>query len=151
MADVRACALGCSRGGLTTRLPALTDARVLPVILHLTPGQAHDGKTGLALIGTHGPGLRLLADASYDMVTLRDGMVAWAATAQIKPLARRRPTLALDNTACRRCNRIERLLSKFKNLKSIPTRHGKQDANFLNLFRLASVRIWVASQCFGGL
>ena len=57
----RACALGCSRGGLTTKLHAVTDARGLPVTLPMTPGQAHDGKTGLALIGTLGPGLRLLS------------------------------------------------------------------------------------------
>ena len=54
MADLRACALGPSREGLTTRLHAGTDARGLPVPLYLIPGQAQDGKTGRTLIGPSG-------------------------------------------------------------------------------------------------
>jgi len=69
----------------------VTDARGLPVTLPMTPGQAHDGKTGLALIGTLGPGLRLLADAAYDINALRDMLAAKGAEAQIKPLARCNP------------------------------------------------------------
>ena len=77
----------------------MTDARGLPVTLHLTPEQAYDGKTGLALIRTLGPGQRLLADAAYDMNALRDGLAARGAEAQIKPLARRNPMPAFDKIA----------------------------------------------------
>jgi len=143
LADLRACALGRSRGGLTTKLHAVTDARGLPVTLHLTPGQAHDGKTGLALIGTLGPGLRLLADAAYDMNALRDMLAARGAEAQIKPLTRRKPMPAFDKTAYRRRNRIERFFSKIKQFRAIATRYEKHDENFLNLIRLASIRIWL--------
>jgi transposase len=89
MVALRACAMWRSRGGLTTKLHAVTDACRLPVALHLTVGQAHDGKTGLALIGTLGSGLSLLADAAYDMNALRDVLAARRAEAQIMPLARR--------------------------------------------------------------
>ncbi len=54
----------------------MSDARGLPVTLHLTPGQAHDDKTGQTLIGTLRPGLRLLADAAYDMNALRNVLAA---------------------------------------------------------------------------
>jgi transposase len=135
--------VGRSRGGLTTRLHAVTDARGLPITLHLTPGQAHDGKTGLDLIGTLGPGQRLLADAAYDMNTLRAGLAERGAEAQIKPLARRNPMPAFDRTAYRRRNLIERFFSKLKQFRAIATRYDKHDANFLNLIRLAATRIWL--------
>ncbi len=98
----------------------MTDARGLPVTLHLTPGQAGDGKTGLALIGTLGPGL--LADAAYDMNALRNALAARGAEAQIKPLTRRNPMPAFDRTAYRRRNRIERFFSKIKQFSAIATR-----------------------------
>ena len=37
--------MGRSRGGLTTKIHALVDANGLPVILKLTEGQAHDGRS----------------------------------------------------------------------------------------------------------
>lgn len=111
--------------------------------LHLTPGQAHDGKTGLVLIGTLGPGQRLLADAAYDMNALRVGLAAGGVEAQIKPLPRRNPIPSFDKTAYRRRNRIERLFSKIKQFRAIATRYEKHDANFFNLIRLALTRVWM--------
>ena len=45
VADLRACCMGRSRGGLTTKIHAVTDARGLPITLKLTAGQAHDGRS----------------------------------------------------------------------------------------------------------
>ena len=117
--------------------------RGLPVTLHRTPGQAHDGKTGLALIGTLGPGLRLLADAACDVNALRDVRAAKGAQTRIRPLARRNPMPAFDTTACRRRNRIERFFSKIKPFRAIATGYGMSGENFLNLICLASNRIWL--------
>ncbi len=144
MADLRARALGRSRGGLTTKLHAVTDAKGRPVTLHLTAGQAHDGNTGLGLIGTLQAGQTLLADAGYDQNALREKLAACGAIAQIKPLARRNPTPAFDPKAYQRRNHIERFFSKVKQFRAIATRYEKHDDNFLNLIRLASIRILVA-------
>ena len=43
--------MGRSRGGLTTKIHALTDANGLPVILKLTEGQAHDGRSASDILG----------------------------------------------------------------------------------------------------
>ncbi|GAA5066280.1 hypothetical protein N0B44_03990 [Roseibacterium beibuensis] len=40
MVDLRAVRMGRSRGGLTTKIHAVTDARGLPIALKLTAGQA---------------------------------------------------------------------------------------------------------------
>jgi hypothetical protein len=37
--------MGRSRSGLTTKIHVLADANGLPMMLKLSPGQAHDGKT----------------------------------------------------------------------------------------------------------
>ena len=57
--------MGRSRGGLTTKIHAVTDAYGLPITLKLTAGQAHDGRSADDMLGTVGPGQTLLADAAY--------------------------------------------------------------------------------------
>ncbi len=64
LVDVRARALGRSRGGLTTKLHAVTDARGRPVALRLTAGQASDARSAAGLLDSLGQ--RLIADAAYD-------------------------------------------------------------------------------------
>ena len=54
-ADLRAVCMGRSRGGLTTKIHAVTDARGLPITLKLTAGQAHDGRSADDMLGTVGP------------------------------------------------------------------------------------------------
>ena len=46
--------MGRSRGGLTTKIHALVDANGLPVVLKLTEGQAHDGRSAADMMGTLG-------------------------------------------------------------------------------------------------
>ena len=58
--------MGRSRGGLTTKIHALVDANGLPVVLKLTPGQAHDGKSAADMLDSLGEGDILLADRAYD-------------------------------------------------------------------------------------
>ena len=43
--------MGRSRGGLTTKIHALVDAGGLPILLKLTEGQAHDGRSAEDMLG----------------------------------------------------------------------------------------------------
>lgn len=65
--------MGRSRGGLTTKIHALVDARGLPITLKLTPGQAHDGRSAASMLDTLGGGDVPLADRAYDSDALRLG------------------------------------------------------------------------------
>jgi len=58
--------MGRSRGGLTTKIHALVDAFGLPILLKLTEGQAHDGRSAQDMLGTLGRGDVLLGDRAYD-------------------------------------------------------------------------------------
>lgn len=135
--------MGRSRGGLTTKVHAVTDARGLPITLKLTAGQAHDGRSARDMLGTIGPGQALLADAAYDSNVLRAHLAATGAKAVIKPIPRRSAPPPLDRSAYRRRNRIERFFSKLKHYRAIATRYEKHDANFLALVKLAATRIWL--------
>ena len=73
--------MGRSRGGLTTKIHALVDGNGLPVVLKLTEGQAHDGRSAEDMLDGLGSGQVLIADRAYDSDLLRQAMPArgvWA-------------------------------------------------------------------------
>ena len=64
--------MGRSRGGLTTKIHALVDASGIPIVLKLTAGQAHDGRSAEDMFETVRAGQILLADRAYDSNALRE-------------------------------------------------------------------------------
>jgi transposase len=54
--------MGRSRGGLTTKIHALVDARGRPIHLKLTAGQAHDGRSAADMYATLETGQVLLPE-----------------------------------------------------------------------------------------
>jgi len=68
--------MGRSRGGLTTKIHALVDALGLPILLKLTEGQAHDGRSADDMLGGLGEGDVLLADRAYDSDAMRNTLAA---------------------------------------------------------------------------
>ena len=81
--------MGRSRGGLTTKIHALVDANGLPILLKLTPGQAHDGRSAPDMLGGLGEGQILLADRGYDSDALRKSLASQGAWGNIKPMPNR--------------------------------------------------------------
>ena len=55
--------MGRSRGGLTTKIHAVTDVRDLPITLKLTAGQAHDGRSADDMLDTIGASPRAALEA----------------------------------------------------------------------------------------
>ena len=93
--------MGRSRGGLTTKIHALVDACGLPIVLKLTEGQAHDGRSAADMLETLTDGTILLADRAYDSNLLRDTLAARGTWANVKPMAHRLTELVPENrTAC---------------------------------------------------
>ena len=77
--------MGRSRGGLTTKIHALVDANGLPILLKLTPGQAHDGRSADDMLDGLGEGQILLADRGYDSDALRSRLASKAHGATSSP------------------------------------------------------------------
>lgn len=135
--------MGRSRGGLTTKIHALVDARGLPIALKLTPGQAHDGRSAADMLATLGEGDVLLADRAYDSDALRLEMAARGAWANIKPMPNRKRRPAFSTFLYRYRNLVERFFNKLKHFRAVATRFEKQSANYLALVKLASIKIWM--------
>ncbi len=135
--------MGRSRGGLTTKIHALVDANGLPVVLKLTEGQAHDGRSAADMVAGLGPGQILMADRAYDSDALRSTMTARGAWANIKPMPRRVNVPAFSPFLYRYRNLIERFFNKLKHFRAVATRYEKHAANYLAVVKLASIRIWL--------
>jgi transposase len=135
--------VGRSRGGLTTKIHALVDAEGRPVVLKLTEGQAHDGRSAADMLATLGKGQVLLADRAYDSDALRNTMTAQGAWANIKPLSNRISKPAFSSFLYRSRNLVERFFNKLKHFRAVATRYEKYPENYLAVVKLASTRIWL--------
>jgi transposase len=135
--------MGRSRGGLTSKIHALVDANGNPIVLKLTEGQAHDGRSAADMLDTVGSGQTLLADRAYDSDALRKTLADRGACANIKPMPHRINIPAFSPVLYRFRNLVERFFNKLKHFRAIATRFEKHDANYLGLVKLASARIWM--------
>ena len=135
--------MGRSRGGLTTKIHALVDANGLPVVLKLTEGQAHDGRSARDMLGGIRRGQILLADRAYDSDGLREDLDARGAWANIRAMPQRRDPPAFSAFLYRYRNLVERFFNKLKHYRAIATRFEKHDGNYLALVKLAAIRIWM--------
>jgi transposase len=135
--------MGRSRGGLTTKIHALVDANGLPILLKLTEGQAHDGRSAFDMLAHMGQGQILLADRAYDSDALRQSLADRGAWANIKPMPNRVRIPAFSSFLYRYRNLVERFFSKLKHFRAVSTRYEKHAENYLALVKLASARIWM--------
>jgi transposase len=135
--------MGRSRGGLTTKIHAVVDANGNPIMLKLTEGQAHDGRSAADLLATVGEGQILLADRGYDSDALRAAVTSRGAWPNIKPMPHRVNIPVFSQWLYRYRNLVERFFNKLKHFRAIATRFEKHDANYLALIKLAASRIWM--------
>ena len=135
--------MGRSRGGLTTKIHALVDACGLPILLKLTEGQAHDGRSAEDMLGTLGRGKVLLADRAYDSDALRQDLATRGAKANVKLMPNRVNVPPFNKRLYRKRNLVERFFNKLKHFRAIATRYDKTPENYLAGVKLASLRIWM--------
>jgi transposase len=112
--------MGRSRGGLTTKIHALTDARGLPLELVLTPGQAGDCPVAEHLLGWLRPDATVLPDKAYGADWLRRRIEAAGAAPNIPAMVHRRWNPCLSPALYRARNRIERFFfNRIKHLRRL--------------------------------
>ena len=135
--------MGRSRGGLTTKIHALVDARGLPIHLVLTPGQTHDSKGAAMLLGQLDPACTVLGDKAYDVNWIRDHIEKRGSVANIPFKKDRKEIGVFDADLYKERNLVERFFNKIKHLRRVATRYEKLAANFLAMIKLAAIRIWL--------
>ena len=135
--------MGRSRGGLTTKIHALTDGHGLPLDLVLTPGQAGDCPVADDLLGHLEDGTIVLADKAYDADWLRRKIEVAGAAPNIPSMAHRKWKACFSPMLYRSRNRIERFFNKIKHFRRIATRYEKHASNYLAMLKLAAAKVWM--------
>ena len=133
--------MGRSRGGLSTKIHAATISEHSAVALHLTPGQAHDGRQFETLYESLQEDNVLESaalDKGYDADRIRQRLAYDGIEPVIPPINTRSKKLHYDAMLYRQRNRIERFFNKLKNFRRIATRYEKLKKTFFALVHLAS-------------
>jgi putative transposase len=149
-------ALGRSRGGLSTKIHALTDQFCCPLTMLLSPGQAGDNPYLEPLLAAHragdATGFRLLADKAYShpstRIHLRANRIPHTIPERSDQIARRkakgsaggRPP-AFDADIYRDRNTVERGFGRLKQWRAIATRYDKYATTYLGGVLLACTLI----------
>ena len=137
-------ALGRSRGGFTSKIHCLGDARGHPIAFNLTPGEAADCKTYDTLIELpeQAPDA-LLADKAYDTDAIRDDLKKRGIKAVIPPKSNRTATIRYSKRLYRERNCIERVIGHLKINRAIATRYDQLADSFLGMLYIATARYWI--------
>jgi putative transposase len=144
-------ALGRSRGGLSTKIHAMTDLLTCAVALSLTAGQAGDNPQLLPLVDGYlaaeqttdtAGDVRLLADKAYSHPSTRTALrrrgIKHTIPERDDQIARRkakgsaggRPP-AFDSAIYKQRNTVERGFNRFKQWRGVATRYDKYALTFL--------------------
>ena len=152
-------ALGRSRGGLSTKIHALTDTFCCPLTLLLSPGQAGDNPYLAPLLDAHHAhdtaAFRLLADKAYSHPSTRapERTCGKAESCTPPPNAATRSDVArrkdraggrpptFDKDRYRERNAIERGFGRLKQWRGIATRYDQYATTFLGGVLLAALVI----------
>jgi transposase len=134
-------ALGRSRGGFSTKIHTATINENCAVALHLTAGEAHDGRQFECLYDSLDPDNVLEAaalDKGYDADRIRERLACDGIEPVIPPISSRSRKLPYDKERYRERNRIERFFNKLKQFRRIATRYDKLRKTFLAAVHLVA-------------
>ena len=134
--------MGRSRGGLSTKIHATSDAVGNPVRLIGSAGQRNDIAFAHELVDGFMAGATI-ADKGYDADHLCDRLTQTGADVVIPPKRNRKVQRAYDVHLYKERNLIERFFNKLKHFRRVATRYDKLLANFMGFVKLAAIAIWL--------
>ncbi|MDE2329162.1 MAG: IS5 family transposase [Bradyrhizobium sp.] len=134
--------LGRSRGGLSTKVHAATEALGLPVRLIGSPGQRNDIAFAHDLIDGFEAEVTI-ADKGYDADHLCEKIAETGAEIVIPPKRNRKVQRDYDAELYKERNQIERFFNKLKQFRRVATRYDKLLENFMGFVKLAAIAIWI--------
>lgn len=134
--------MGHSRGGFSTKIHAVVDAKGRPLHITLTPGERHEMIAAVELLD-HARGAALVGDTAYDSNEFRREIK----TRDIKPVIHSKPerkrALPLDRKLYGQRYLIEVCFHSLKRFRAIATRFEKTGRNYLALIHVACTCLWL--------
>ena len=142
--DQRGRLIGRTKGGLNTKLHAVTDARGRPLRFFMTAGQVSDYTGAAALLGSLPAAEWLIADRGYDADWFRDALKDKGIRPCIPGRKSRGKAVRYDRRRYKRRNRIEIMFGRLKDWRRIATRYDRCAKTFLSAVVLAAtVLFWL--------
>jgi len=135
---------GRSRGGFSSKVHCIGDARGWPIAFHLTGGETADCQSYDTMIDlpAHAPGA-LLADKGYDSDAIRAGLKARGFRPVIPPRSNRASKIRWSKRLYRARSWIECNIGHLKINRAIAIRYDKLSNSFLGMLHLAAIKIWL--------
>ncbi|WP_419756625.1 IS5 family transposase [Brevundimonas sp.] len=130
--------IGRTKGGMNTKLHAVTDAHGRPISLFMTAGQVSDYIGAAALLDSLPRAQWLLGDRGYDADWFRDALQAKGITPCIPGRKTRTEPIRYEKRRYKRRNRIEIMFGRLKDWRRVATRYDRCPTVFLSAIALAA-------------
>lgn len=127
-----------SRGGLTTKIHAVTDRTACPC-LAITEGQTHDIKAAKELLSGLKQRQLILADKAYDADWLRRQIEAQGAVHNIPNRKGKTWDSCFSKSLYKDRNLVERFFNKIKYFRRIATRYDKLGSSYFAMGKLVNI------------
>ncbi|PTD16784.1 IS5 family transposase [Sphingomonas fennica] len=134
--------IGRTKGGMNTKLHAVTDTNGRPISFFMTAGQVSDYIGAAALLDELPKAQWLLADRGYDADWFRDALQEKGITPCIPGRKSRNKAVKYDKRRYKRRNRIEIMFGRLKDWRRVATRYDRCPTAFLSAIVLAATVIF---------
>lgn len=133
--------IGRTKGGMNTKIHAVTDANGRPLSFVTTAGQVSDYIGAAALLDELPKAQWLLADRGYDPDWFRDALQGKGIALCIPGRKSRSEPVKYDKRRYKRLNRIEIMFGRLKDWPRVATRYDRCPTVFLSAIALAATII----------
>ncbi|HEY0959733.1 MAG TPA: IS5 family transposase [Novosphingobium sp.] len=134
--------IGRTKGGMNTKLHAITDANGRPLSFFITAGQISDYTGAAALLDDLPKAKWLLGDRGYDADWFRGALQAKGIKPYIPGRKSRLQLVKYDKRRYKRRNRIEIMFGRLKDWRRIATRYDRCPSVFFSAIALAATIIF---------
>ena len=134
--------IGRTKGGMNTKLHAVTDASGRPIRFFMTAGQVSDYTGARALLSSLPAADWMIADRGYDADWFRGALKDKGIRACIPGRKQRKVIVRYDKRRYKRRNRIEIMFGRLKDWRRVATRYDRCPKVFLSAIALAALVIF---------
>ncbi|BAU38479.1 transposase [Acetobacter pasteurianus NBRC 101655] len=134
--------IGRTKGGMNTKLHAVTDQNGRPLSFFMTAGQVSDYTGAAALLDSLPMAQWMLADRGYDADWFRDALEEKGIRPCIPGRRSRGKPVKYDKRKYKRRNRIEIMFGRLKDWRRVATRYDRCPTVFFSAICLAATVIF---------
>ena len=135
--------MGYSRGGLTTKIHCVVDAKGRPIDFKLTGGEVHDVQEAHPLLADK-RAKYVIGDKGYDAGKVDKTIEEIGAIAVIPVRSCCHYRREYPQELYKKRNLIERFFNRLKGFRRVGTRYERKGINFLNMVLVGAILVWLS-------